>query len=133
MADVEKKDVRTAHALGWTSIGIGLAELAAPRFLEHQLGVGDRPGQRGIFRALGVREVMHGVGILSQDRPGPQLTAAVGSRVIGDVLDTVLLAMAGRKTRRPGMFAAIAGTVAVIGLLDVLCTGWLMRRQRSGP
>ena len=119
-----------ARALGWASIGIGLAELAAPKLLEQQLGVGDRPGQRGIFRALGVREIMHGVGILSQGRASPRLTAAVGSRVIGDVLDTALLAAAGRKTRRPGMFAAIAGTVLVIGLLDVLCTGRLMRRER---
>ena len=53
------------------------------------MGIGN--GQNtGVLRVLGVREIMHGVNILSHRDPAP----GVWSRVAGDVLDGVLLGVA---------------------------------------
>ena len=57
-----------AEGLGWFSIGLGLAELAAPHSLARFLGM---EGHAGLIRAYGVREVVTGVGILAQDDPTP--------------------------------------------------------------
>lgn len=55
------------QALGWFSIGLGLAELLAPRALGRAIGVGDHPG---VMRMLGVREIISGLGMLSERAPG---------------------------------------------------------------
>jgi uncharacterized membrane protein len=52
-------------------------------------------GNRGLVRALGVREIAHGVGILSRRKP----VGWVWSRVFGDVFD---LAVLGKAAARPG-------------------------------
>jgi hypothetical protein len=122
-------DVEGARALGWTSLGIGLAELVAPRQVEELLGIDDRPSHRGNLRMLGVRELLHGVSILTEKRPNARLTAGVWSRVAGDALDTALLAIAATKTRRPTSFALVAAMVAGIGALDLLFASRLQRRQ----
>src|SRR4051794_28509152 len=108
--------IRGARALGWASIGIGMTELAAPQKVQDMLGLEDKPSHRGILRVLGVRELMHGLGILTAERPESGLTAGVWSRVAGDVLDTALLGVAATKTKRPGSFAAVAASVAAIGV-----------------
>jgi hypothetical protein len=108
-----------SHTLGLASIGIGVTELAAPRFVENLLGLEDEPEQRGILQVLGVRELMHGIGLLtathSNRRPVPSLWA----RVAGDVLDTALLGVAAMKTKRPASFALVAAAVAAIGIADL--------------
>jgi len=113
--------VDKAHALGWASIAIGLTELAAPGLIQHCLGIEDRPAHRGILRALGVRELMHGIGILTEDRINDRLSAGVWSRVAGDALDTALLGIAATKTRKPAAFALTAAAVGAIGVADFLC------------
>ncbi len=61
-------DKKNARGLGWASIGIGLTEIAAPKTVERVMGLGN--GQTtGILRALGIREIMHGVDILSHPDP----------------------------------------------------------------
>jgi hypothetical protein len=107
-----------SRAMGLASIGIGLAELAAPRFVESLLGLEHQPRQRGILQALGVRELMHGIGILTAENGDGQLTSGLWARVAGDVLDTALLGMAATKTKHPGRFAAVAAAVAAIGIAD---------------
>ena len=109
-----------ARGLGWASVGIALAELIAPQRVEKLLGLSDRPAYRGILRTLGVRELMHGVSLLTHSRPTKQMAAGLWSRVARDMLDNVLLGMAARKTKRPAVFAAIAASVLVIGALDML-------------
>ncbi|HYF49340.1 MAG TPA: hypothetical protein VEJ63_08040 [Planctomycetota bacterium] len=105
-----------ARALGIASIGIGLAEVLAPKKLERAMGINN--GQNtGILRALGARELMHGVDILAHRNPIP----GVWGRVAGDMLDGVLLAAAMKKTRRQGAFAAMAASVLLIGALDLVC------------
>jgi hypothetical protein len=118
-------DTQVARCLGWASIGIGLAEIAMPGKVEQLLGVGD--GQNtGVLRALGVREIGHGIDILSHPDPTP----GVWGRVAGDVLDGVLMAMAGRRTRNPSGFATAAVMVLGIAALDLLCAKRLSAKPR---
>lgn len=50
-----------ARALGWFSIGLGAAELLAPKWLQQQLGT----SRHGLLtRAFGAREVLTGIAIL---------------------------------------------------------------------
>jgi len=109
------QDNKAARSLGWASLAIGLAEIAAPKKLEQAMGISN--GQNsGVMRVLGVREIMHGVDILTHNDPTP----GVVSRVAGDVLDGVLLGYAAKNSRRPKTFALI--TVMVLGIvaLDLL-------------
>lgn len=126
-----EEDTQGGRALGWTSIAIGLAEVCAPKQVENLLGIEDTPEQRGVLRILGVRELCHGFGILTEDRPTPQMTVGVVSRCAGDVLDTVLLGVAAMKTKRPGMFAAVAASVMAIGLADMYYAQRLARHQQD--
>ncbi len=50
-----------ARALGWVSIGVGLAAVAAPGPLMKALGLGDRPN---LGRFLGARDIVLGTGLL---------------------------------------------------------------------
>jgi hypothetical protein len=124
-------DTEAARALGWASIGIGLMEIAAPGKVEDLLGIEDSKEQRAILRVLGVRELGHGVSILTEDRPSKEMAASVWSRVAGDVLDSVLLGRAAMKTRRPLSFAMVAASVMAIGVADLLCAQKLSRRQEE--
>ena len=112
-----------SQALGLASIGIGLTELAAPQFVESMLGLDDQQRHRGILQVLGIRELMHGIGILTAKNGNGELTSGLWARVAGDVLDTALLGVAATKTRRPASFAAVATAVAGIGVAD-LCCAW---------
>jgi hypothetical protein len=122
-------DKAAARALGWASIGIGLTEIAAPKHVEALLGIDVSAENRGILRVLGVRELMHGVGILA-DGDMRKLAAGVWSRVAGDGLDSALLSAAAAKTKRPSSFAVVAAMVLAIGVADVLCAVRLSRRER---
>lgn len=111
-------DGRTlARGLAWFSIVLGAAELLAPRRFTSFLGVDDHHAR--LVRALGVREIAHGVAILSQRTP----TEAVASRVAGDALDLAVLAAAvrwddPRRGRLAGAMAMVGGAMAV----DIYCT-----------
>lgn len=120
---LEKQAART---LGLVSLGIGLTELAAPRQLEKTMGIGN--GQTtGILRVLGVREIMHGVDILSHRDPTP----GVWSRVAGDVLDGVLLGLAGKKSRNRSGFMAICAAVLPVVLADAVLAPRLSGKNRG--
>lgn len=108
-------DQQAAQCLGWTSIAIGLTEILAPKHLEKTMGVGN--GQvTGILRVLGVREILHGVDILSHKDPTP----GVWSRVFGDLLDGVLLGAAATRTKNPGGLAAVFAAVTPVVLADLI-------------
>src|SRR5436305_11233554 len=81
---------RIANGLGWFSIGLGLAEVLAPRELAQFIGIRDSAKTRTVLRTYGVREIGAGLGILSQRRPAGWLW----SRVAGDILDLSSLAAA---------------------------------------
>ncbi|WP_314957683.1 hypothetical protein [Bradyrhizobium cosmicum] len=74
---------RLARALGWFSIGLGLAELFAPRRVTQTLGM---EGQETLVRAFGAREIVSGIMSLSVDK-----NAGLWARVGGDGLDAAAL------------------------------------------
>jgi hypothetical protein len=121
-----------ARTLGWGSIGIGLMELVAPHQVEHMLGLEHSHKTHGILRALGVRELLHGVGILAERRATPQLAASVWARVLGDALDSALLGIAATKTKRLSSFAAVAATVTAIGAADLYYAMKIQHQQKNG-
>ena len=80
-----------ARALGWFSIGLGLAELAMPRRLARIAGAPNLPT---LTRGFGLREIGTGIGILTSKDPSPWLWG----RVAGDALDVATVG-AGLVTR----------------------------------
>src|SRR5690554_2163965 len=73
-----------ANGLGVFSIGLGLAELLAPRTLARTLGM---EGQEMLIQAYGVREIGTGIGILLSSDPAPWIKG----RIAGDALDLATL------------------------------------------
>jgi uncharacterized membrane protein len=120
-----------ATALGWFSIGLGLAELTAPRKMARLIGAPDSGNVPSLMRAYGMRELAAGVGILTQPRPAGWMW----SRVAGDLMDLATLGstMASSEADRARMSTA---TVAVLGVtaLDVMCAqklGMLAENEQS--
>lgn len=116
---------RIARGLGWFSIGLGLAEIMAPRTLARFLGVRNR----GIlFRMMGLREIAIGIGILTQRRTSNWLWARVG----GDIIDLSLLGSAFNAQRaKPVNIAIASAAVAGVTALDVSCARELSRDGRE--
>jgi uncharacterized membrane protein len=113
-----------AKALGLFSLGLGLAQLAAPRRLMSAIGVEDTERNRDTMLALGLREFTSGLGILGPGNTAGWLQARVG----GDVMDLALLAGAFRSDDRDRRrlniaLAAVAGAL----VLDVMAA----RRARE--
>jgi len=113
-----------ARSLGLVSIAIGLTEICCARPLERTMGIGNGENT-GIIRVLGVREIGHGIDILSHRDPTP----GVHARVFGDMLDGVLLGAAALKTRRPSGLMAICAAVLPVVILDMIFAGRLSRRR----
>lgn len=117
---------RLANGLGWFSLGLGLAEVAAPGSVARLIGIQDDDRNRTLLRSplYGMRELAAGAGILSQSRP----TAWVWSRVAGDIMDLGSLACAMASDRNDRKKVAM-GMVAVAGVtaLDVICAQGLSR------
>ncbi|MGM3389751.1 transcriptional regulator [Stutzerimonas stutzeri] len=103
-----------ARGLGWFSIGLGLAEVLMPGKLARFLGV---PGQEGLIRACGAREIATGVGLLLTDDPKPWIYGRIG----GDALDLVGLGLSIERGTEQVNAAIAAGAVAGITALDVSC------------
>ncbi len=118
VTNVERHE-QLANALGWFSIGLGLAELLAPRQLANFIGLEDENKHTGLLRFYGARELMAGVGILSKQE---QPASWVWARVAGDMLDLASLAAAFRSENADKSRLA-AATAAVLGVtaLDVMC------------
>jgi hypothetical protein len=109
-----------ATGLGWFSIGLGLAELFAPRMLARTLGMN---GQENLIRAYGLREIATGVGILASKDPTPWILG----RVAGDALDLATLApYATEDNEERGNVGIAMGAVAGVAVLDALCAQQLM-------
>lgn len=105
---------KRAVTLGWFSLGLGIAQVLAPRGVARLIGAADSGLACGTMRTLGVREIVGGLGILSQPRPNAFLWA----RVAGDLMDLALLteqlATSRRGTARLGLAtAAVLGVTAL--------------------
>lgn len=103
---------RVARGLGWFSLGLGALELAAPGKLTGFLGVRQ---ERTVVRAYGLREVLAGVGLLTQPT---RMATWMWSRVAGDVLDLATLGTA--KPGEPNGRKRTANTLAFLTLTTVL-------------
>ena len=116
-------DQAFSKALGWFSIGLGLAEVLAPRKVGKAAGL---VNHSTLLRALGVREILHGVSILNE----PRSSRAVGSRVVGDAIDLAVLgsAFCSRGSNRVRLLAATAA-VAGVTVADILCTERLVKKE----
>jgi hypothetical protein len=108
-----------APALGWFSIGLGLAQLLAPRAMARAVGMAPHDA---MMQACGLRELACGVGLL-RGPPEPWLWARAG----GDALDLAALALGGRG--RGGMAALAA--VAAVAVVDLACARALSRRPAA--
>ena len=103
-----------SRGLGWFSLVLGATELGAPRVLQKAIGL--RPDDRAswLLRALGLRELAHGLAILLR----PRRPLPVWSRVAGDALDLAAFGV-GALTRRKdnvragGALAMLAGAAAM--------------------
>jgi uncharacterized membrane protein len=108
---------RLARGLGWFSIGLGLAELLAPRGVAKVAGL--RGDNTGLIRLFGLREIASGIAIFSQ---GKRPAGAVWSRVVGDALDLACLGVAfASPDSNKGRLAFATANVLAVSALDVLC------------
>jgi uncharacterized membrane protein len=110
-------NVRMSKALGWFSLALGLAELAAPRGVARLIGVKDDAENRRLLQTLGLRELATGIVILAR----PAGPAGMWARVGGDMMDLTLLGSA-LKSERADRRRVTAATAAVLGVtaLDLL-------------
>lgn len=120
-------DQRAARYLGVASIAVGLTELLAPKKLGKAMGVANAQ-TTGILRVLGVREIMHGIDLLSHEDPTPGLW----SRVFGDLLDGALLATAATRTKKPTGFALVAAAVTPIVVADLIFAPRVSKDRAEG-
>jgi uncharacterized membrane protein len=118
---------RTAQALGWLSIGLGLGALLAPRIMGNLTGLGSRTG---LLRMVGARELASGAGLLS----GRDATPWLWSRVAGDTMDLMVLGAAAAKpavgTRTRSLVSL--GVVAAITAADVAASVRQTRQRSQG-
>jgi hypothetical protein len=112
-----------ARALGWFSIGLGVAEVVAPGLLSRMLGV---RGRETLVRGFGWREIATGVGVLASRDPTPWIKG----RLAGDALDLAALSAANvrRNPRRRTVRQAIWMVLGVTAL-DAICAEELQRTR----
>lgn len=112
----QKQDL--AAVLGGTSLGVGLAFLAAPGLAGRMMGMqheaAPQAGSQLAVRALGIRDVAFGIGMLATRQEGKTGTLwrrLFGLCMAGDVW-AALLAL-----RKPGAnFFTFAGALSSFGL-----------------
>jgi uncharacterized membrane protein len=119
-----------ARALGVFGIGLGLAQLLAPRLLTRLIGARASDDGDVLMRVLGARDLVTGLGILARRQP----TGWVWARVAGDAIDLALLGAAVRQRRCDReRLAVAAGAVVGVTVLDVVAARKLARRAASVP
>ncbi|HYI97184.1 MAG TPA: SRPBCC family protein [Bryobacteraceae bacterium] len=110
------QEQRVVKGLGWFSLGLGLAEVAAPGRVAELVGMKSDGATRNRLRLYGMRELAAGVGILTQSRPAGWMWG----RVAGDVMDLAYLAST-RNSNHRNSGRTVAATAAVLGVtaLDI--------------
>jgi uncharacterized membrane protein len=119
-----------ALGLGWFSLGLGVAEMTAPRSVARLIGAREDDVTTSVLQAYGARKIATGIAILTQ----PDNPTWLWARVAGDAVDLSSLTAelnAGSSDRRRlgAALAAVAGVTA----LDVLCARRLSDESGSRP
>lgn len=126
--DEHRQTEQLAAGLGWFSIGLGLAELTAPRSVARLIGAPDDDATLSLLRVFGAREIGSGVAILSE----PDRAAWVWSRVGGDLIDLAAIGAALRSDRADtGRLAAAAAFVAGATAIDAYVAQRLSEAEAS--
>lgn len=118
-------DEQIAKGLGWFSVGLGVAELVAPRLMSRVIGA--REDHPTLMRIFGLRELAAGAVIFSGMR-----AAGCWSRVAGDAIDLACLGKT-LATRGSDKGRAVFATsnVAAVTAVDAI-TAWNLTKSRSG-
>lgn len=115
-----------ANGLGWLSLALGSAASATPRRVAHMIGLPDDRETCDVIRAVGIRELASGAGILARERP----TGWLWARVAGDVMDLALIGSAFRRDDvNGGRLSTAAGAVAGITAMDLLVARAMRREE----
>jgi hypothetical protein len=101
--------------LGFFSIALGLAEVAAPGRLARWLGVNGKTAKT-VIGLFGTRELLAGAMLLR----GPAVSTNAWNRVVGDAMDIGALGLAFSRSSRKGAVAGALGFVAGATLIDVI-------------
>ncbi|MGJ6962075.1 SRPBCC family protein [Streptosporangium sp. G11] len=124
---------RIARALGWASLGLGVAPLVAPGAVGRLCGVGDSAQVRSTVALVGVREMFHAATLLGTRNPAPWVWA----RFAGGLMDLTTLnrALSERTGRGRGRVATTMAAVAGITAVDLYTAlrAWRSERERRGP
>ena len=124
IAEGDRTNVVLGRGLGAFSIGLGLAELAAPRALARWIGIDDCGAPVPILRAFGAREALAGIGLLAK----PQAAVGPWARVLGDAIDLAFLTWAfDQKSVRRRRTAFVIAAVVGVAALDLFAA---IRRRR---
>ena len=117
-----------ADFLGFFSLGLGMAQVLAPKKMSQICGIADAEGNAPLMRLMGMREISHGVALLSKQQP----EKAAWSRVAGDALDLAMLgkALANPDNHRGRTLFATANVLAVTAL-DVMCARTLSMQPET--
>ncbi len=128
MRNTNRNGTKLATSLGWFSIGLGAAELAAPGALARLVGAYDTPGVRSTLRGFGARGLAAGVAILA----GPRRPLPLWNRVVGDVIDLAALglAMRARRCNRTRLTTAMASMLGVT-IVDVIAAARASRARTA--
>ena len=127
-ADARLSHDRLATGLGWFSLALGAAELAAPRAVARLIGIPDDPRLVSVVRAFGAREIASGAGLLSQSAR----TGWAWSRVGGDAIDVACLWSASNEDTVDRQRVALAALgLAGVTALDLLCARGLQREEQA--
>jgi len=109
-----------ATGLAFFSLGLGLAEALMPKTMANAIGVNE--DSSGAIRALGLREIGHGLSIMMGQKPTTQVWARVG----GDAIDLGFLGYKAADDRTNKTRLAIAaGAVLGAAALDFMCAKML--------
>jgi len=121
---------RRGRELGWMSLGLGVAQLAAPGTVRRISGVDDSAMSRAVVPLVGARELIHAAGLLTSRRKG----VWAWTRVMGDAMDLTSLgiAIAHRGGRRRRRLVGVTGAIVAVTVVDLLIAVQATRSTRTG-
>ena len=116
-----------ARGLGWLSVGLGVAQVLAPRAMSKLAGL---PVPAALMMLCGARELLCGTGLLTQEQPATWMRA----RMAGDAVDLAALGVGlllpRLNRRRIGVADALVGGVAAA---DFYCNRQLADYVKRSP